>query len=91
MNYNKLMFLVIILGLSSISLKAQNENIKEINPVVLNKTLDVNSILEDTQVPAKLKDLQIANRHLDLIKATVRAKIKCTSDLFIIINNKVAC
>ncbi|MFB9053010.1 hypothetical protein ACFFVB_07935 [Formosa undariae] len=93
MNYNKLLFFIIVLGFSSMSmsLKAQNVDVKEKNQIDFTEIIDKTPVLLETLMPNELKPLKMANRHLDLIKATVRAKIKCTSDLFIIVNNKEAC
>ena len=92
MNYNKLMFFIIALGFGSMQLKAENSDFKEIYQKNPSEILDVQPKVSLPIITTiDFESTKIANRHLDLINAIVKCKIECTSDLFIIENNKVTC
>ena len=92
MNYNNLLFFIIALGFGSMQLKAQNSDFKETQQKISTEILDEKPIVSlEIIKPIDLKSIQIANRHLDLLNAIVKCKIECTSDIFIISNDKVTC
>ncbi|MBP1839625.1 hypothetical protein J2Z57_001362 [Formosa algae] len=90
MNYNTLMFFVIIFGLSSVKLSAQTKDLKT-NITISTTIKDVKPLLSNSLLIRDEKPLKIANRHSDLINQIVNSKIKCTLDLFTIVKDKADC
>ena len=53
MNYNKLLFFIIVLGFSSMSLKAQNADVKEKNQIDFTEIIDRTPVLLETLMQTK--------------------------------------
>ncbi|CDF78472.1 hypothetical protein BN863_7600 [Formosa agariphila KMM 3901] len=84
------MFFILVLGLSTIQLKAQQEDTEKSQPFFATEIIEAKPVL--VELPSvKLNDLKIVNRHRDLINALVESKIRCTLDLFTITNDRAAC
>lgn len=88
MYHNKLMLFVIIFVIGSLRLSAQCNNEKNDHQI----TIEYVKPLSLKVITAKDKQIfKTVNVHRDLINSTVKDKIKCTLDLFIIFRDKATC
>ena len=90
MNYNKLIFFVIVFCFASVQLSAQINNLKKTTPIPT-KIKDVKPFSLYSTLYQEDKNNKVVNKHRDLINAIVNSKIKCTLDLFSIIRRVEAC
>ncbi|WP_299779909.1 hypothetical protein [uncultured Formosa sp.] len=90
MNYNKLLFFVIVLCFGAFSLNAQSNDFNKTDQIPL-EIKDTPLFQSNTFLLKEKKTLKIVNRHSDLINTIVNSKIKCTLNFFTIIRDVAAC